>query len=114
MDTRAVQRALEKIREMADAAEQVGERSVEAMLREPQLSEAGKYRLSPLYREHALRMVILYSELGANICEVIRAEAEDDPARGLVDLFHANFAAMRDRSQDSLRRELGDDAKLGS
>jgi hypothetical protein len=112
MDTRTVQRMLEKIQAMAETAEHVGMRSAEGMQREARLSEGSKKQLAPLYREHALRLMSLYSDLGARICETVRDEAEDETSRGLVDLFHANFSAMRDRARESLRREFGADSKL--
>ena len=112
MDARAVQRLLEKIQGLAETAEQVGTRSAESMRREPHLSDAAKEQLAPFYREHALRLTLLYSELGGLICETIRSEAQDGTARGLVDLFHANFYAMRDRSREKLRREFGAEARL--
>lgn len=107
MDARGVQRALEKIQGLAESAEGIGVRNVETIQREPRLSASARQELLPLYREHALKMVLMYSELGAAICEILRKEAEDDTARGLVDLFHANFSAMRDRSLEKLRREIG-------
>ncbi len=112
MDARTIQRLLEKIQAMAETAEQVGGRSAESMEREPRLSDGSKKQLAPLYREHALRLMSLYSDLGARICETVRDEAEDDTTRGLVDLFQANFSAMRDRARESLRREFGGDSKL--
>ncbi len=113
MDARTVQRLLEKIQGMAETAEPVGARSAEAMQREPRLSEAAKKQLAPLYREHALRLMLLYADYGAAICDTIRPEADDDTARGIVDLFHGNFSAMADRARENLRREIGADVKLG-
>lgn len=112
MDTRTIQRLLEKTQAMAETAEHVGARSAEGMQHEPRLSEDAKKQLTPLYREHALRLMSLYSELGARICETVQSEAEDDTTRGLVDLFHANFSAMSDRARETLRREFGAGSKL--
>lgn len=113
MDARTVQRLLEKIQGMAETAEPVGTRSTETMQREPRLSDAVKTQLAPLYREHALRLMLLYAKYGEAICDTIRPEADDNTARGIVDLFHANFSAMAVRAQESLRREFGADVKLG-
>jgi hypothetical protein len=107
MDARVVQRLLEKIQGMAETAETVGMRTIEGMQREPHLSDTAKQTLTPLFREHALRLMWSYSQLGATVCETIRSEAEDNTARGLIDLFHANFAAMASRSQDMLKHEFG-------
>ncbi len=113
MDARGVQRTLEKIQGMAEGAEHVGERMAESIDHESRLSDHAKQQLKPLYREHSLRLMLLYAQLGAGICEVISEEAEDDTARGLVELFRANFSAMRDRAEDALHREIGAEAKLG-
>ncbi len=113
MDARTVQRLLEKIQGMAETAEPVGARGSEAMQREPRLSDAAKSKLAPLYREQALRLMLLYADYGALICDTIRPEADDDTARGIVDLFHANFSAMADRAREKLRREIGPQVKLG-
>ncbi len=107
MDARGVQRLLEKIRGMAESAEHVGAQMVENVQREARLSDETKRALASLYREHALRTMLAYSQLGANVCETVRGEADDNTARGLIDLFHANFAAMAARSQDTLRHEFG-------
>ncbi len=113
MDARGVQRTLEKIRGMAESAEHVGERMGEAIDLESRLSDYAKQELKPLYREHSLRVMLVYAQLGLAICEAISEEAEDETARGLVELFRANFSAMRDRAEDALHREIGADAKLG-
>jgi hypothetical protein len=107
MDARAVQRLLEKIQGMAENAEPVGTRTIETLQREASLSDATRQHLCALHREHALRIMLMYAQLGEHVCDTIRAEADDNTARGLLDLFHANFAAMAARSQDSLRREFG-------
>ncbi len=112
MDARGVQRTLEKIQGMAETAEHVGMRMAEAIKREPGLSAPAKERLEPLYREHALRLMLHYASLGTAICQALEDQAEDNTARGLLDLFRANFASMRDRAQDLLRREIGGGAKL--
>ena len=112
MDTRTVQRLLEKIQGLAETAEHLGAKTTETMQREPHLSEQAKNQLTPFYREHALRLMLQYSKLGSAICDTIRSEAENDTARGIVDLFHGNFAAMAERAQEKLRREFGDDTKL--
>jgi uncharacterized NAD(P)/FAD-binding protein YdhS len=113
MDARGVQRTLEKIRGMAESAEHVGDRMAESIDHESRLSDNAKQELKPLYREHSLRLMLLYAQLGARICEAISEEAEDDTARGLVELFRANFASMRDRAEDALHREIGSETKLG-
>ncbi|MBI4790225.1 MAG: hypothetical protein HY782_24590 [Chloroflexi bacterium] len=112
MDARTVQRLLEKLQALAESAEHLGAKSVEGMQREPRLSDDAKRRLTPLYREHALRLMLLYSQLGSAICDTVRDEAENNTARGILDLFHGNFAAMAERAREKLRREFGDNPKL--
>ncbi len=113
MDARGVQRTLEKIRGMAESAELVGERMAQSVDHESRLSDLAKQRLKPLYREHSLRLMMLYAQLGTAICESIAEEAEDDTAHGLVELFRANFSSMCGRAEDGLRREIGEEGKLG-
>jgi hypothetical protein len=98
MDARAVQRLLEKIQGMAETAEHVGARSVEMMQREPRLSDAAKARLTPLYADHARRLMQVYSTLGLDICAVVEDEMDDALARGQLDLFRANFRSMHERA----------------
>lgn len=113
MDARGVQRTLEKIQGMAESAEHVGLRMAESIDHEQRLSDLAKQQLRPLYREQSLRLMLLYAQLGVAICKVIGEEAEDGTAKGLVELFRANFSAMCGRAQDALRREIGSEARLG-
>ncbi|MDE3091171.1 MAG: hypothetical protein KGJ80_17515 [Chloroflexota bacterium] len=103
MDARGVQRLLEKTQGMAETAEHVGMRNAEMMQREPHLSAAAKAKLARLYREHALRVMKLYATLGLEICDTVRDELDDDPARGQLDLFRANFVSLTERAAASLR-----------
>ncbi len=112
MDARGVQRLLEKTQGLAESAEHVGMRNIETMQREPRLSDTAKARLAPLYAEHAQRQLNSYAMLGLEICRAVQDELEDDQARGLLDLFRANFESMRERAAASLN-DLGAVAKLG-
>lgn len=112
MDARGVQRLLEKTHALAESAEHVGQRNAETMQREPRLSDAAKSDLAPLYREHALRLTRLYCRLGLAICETLQGEAEDDAARGQLDLFRANLTSMDDRVSQSLA-DLTPTTRLG-
>ncbi len=112
LDARAVQRLLEKIQGMTETAEHVGMRSAEGIQREARLSDAAKAKLVPLYREHALRIMLLYARLGLAICDTAQNEMEDDVARGQLDLFRANFTSMAERAKESLAHEIGAAAKL--
>ena len=102
MDVRSTQRMLEKIQGLAETAEHVGARTWEMAQREPRLSDAAKARLEPLYRTHALRLMHLYCELGLQICATIENEMDDEMARGQLDLFRANFTAMKARAEKEL------------
>ncbi len=112
MDARGVQRTLEKIQGMAESAENVGTRMAETLDHESRLSDLAKQQIVPLYREQSLRLMMLYARLGSAICEVIEQEAEDDTARGLIELFRANFSAMTGRAEDALHREIGTETRL--
>ncbi len=104
MDARGVQRTLERLQGLAESAEALGERSIETMLREPGLSDNAKQELVHLYSTQSLRLTLLYSEFGVSICDVLRGEAKDDTARGLIDLFHAGFFSLRDRARSKLEQ----------
>lgn len=112
MDARGVQRMLEKLQGLAESAEHLGIRNIEMVEREPGISNAAKQQLILLYREQSLRLMHLYSSLGEQVCDVLRSEAADNTARGLVDLFHANFTTLRARSQDLLNQDIGRETKL--
>jgi len=112
MDARGVHRTLEKIQGMAEGAENVGARMAESIEHESRLTDHAKQQIKPLYREHSLRLMKLYAQLGSAICEVIAEEAEDDTARGLVELFRANFSAMSGRAEDMLHHDIGSETKL--
>jgi hypothetical protein len=98
MDARGAQRLLEKIQGLAETAEQIGSRYVETMQREPRLSDAAKAKLTRLYVEHARRLTDVYAALGLEICDAVKDEAEDDQARGQLELFRANFETLRQRA----------------
>jgi hypothetical protein len=112
MDARGMQRLLEKTQALAESTEHVGLRNAETMQREPRLSDLAKSGLAPLYREHAFRLTRLYCKLGLALCETLQPEAEDDAARGQLDLFRANFASLDERAAQSLR-DLAPEARLG-
>ncbi len=113
MDTRGVKRLLERIEGIADTAEHVGSKYIETMQHEPRLSSAAQERLALLYREHALRVMQLYSALGLSICDAVQRELDDDDARGQLDLMRTNFQAFNDRAREGLERGIGEKAKLG-
>jgi hypothetical protein len=102
MDARGVQRLLEKIYGMADTAEHVGSKNIETMQREPRVSDIAKRRLQSLYREHALRVQQLHSNLGLAICDAIQNEMEDDTARGQLDLMRANLQSLSEAAKAQL------------
>ena len=112
MDSRGVQRLLEKIQGMAETADHVGMRNTEMIQREPRLSDAAKARLAPLYSEHAQRQAKSYASLGMEICAIVQSELEDDQARAQFELYRANLGALNERAEAALR-ELGAGAKLG-
>jgi hypothetical protein len=112
MDARGAKRLLERIEGIADTAEHVGSKYVETMQHEPSLSPATQERLTLLYREHALRVMQLYSSLGLSICDAIERELDDENSRGQVDLMRANFRTFNDRARLGLEREIGAKAKL--
>ncbi len=111
MDARGVQQILGKIEGLAQGVERIGAEMAATVEPDGLLSDVAKTRLRPIYREHSLRLLVLYAQLGESVCELIAEEAEDKTARRLVQLFRANFAAMRGRAQDLLRLELGVEAK---
>ncbi len=111
MDVRGVQRLLEKTQGMAESAEHVGARTAEMSQREPRLSDAAKANLGPLYREHSLRLTQLYCRLGAHLCAAVENEMEDDVARGQLDLYRANFAALDAQAAAALEKEIGATAR---
>ncbi len=112
MDARGVQRLLEKLQGLAESAEHLGIRNIEMLEHETGLSEDAKHQLAMLHREQSLRLLYLYSSLGEQACDVLRDEATDNTARGLIDLFHANFAVLKGRARDLLSQDIGDAAKL--
>lgn len=112
LDARAVQRLLEKIQGMTETAEHVGMRSGEGIQRELRLSDTAKAKLVLLYREHALRNMLLYARLGLVICDTLQDEMEDGVARGQLDLFRANFNSMAEHAKESFDHDIGAAAKL--
>jgi hypothetical protein len=110
MDARGVQRLLEKIQGLAETADHVARRYVEAAQREPRLSDAAKANLARRYAEHARRLTDVYTALGLDLCDTVKDEAEDDQARGQLELFRANFQALRRRA-NLQQDESGEDTR---
>ncbi|MCL4394340.1 MAG: hypothetical protein M1482_05970 [Chloroflexi bacterium] len=89
---------------MAETADQLGSRYAESIAREPRLSDAGKQNLTRLFAEHSQRLALLYCELGLRACDTLEQEAEDDGARGQIELFRANFSTVKDRAAALLQQ----------
>ena len=102
MDARGVQRVLERIYGMADTADHVGIKNVETIQREPRLREETQAALAALYREHALRVQELHSNLGLAICDAVQNDMDDDAARSALDLMRANLQSLHAAARKNL------------
>jgi hypothetical protein len=104
MDARGILRLLEKTQGLAETAEQLGMRHAETIAREPRLSDEGKRTLTRLYAQHSQRLALLYCQLGLQACDALQSEAEDDAARGQIELFRASFSSVQERATALLQQ----------
>jgi hypothetical protein len=107
MDTRGVQRLLEKTLGMADTALAAGAKSTTVMLRDARLSDPVKAQLISLYGEEALRRTMNYAGLGLAICRVVEQEVDDGAARGQLDEYRKQFKMIYDTARAAFDKDFG-------
>lgn len=106
MDTRGVQRLLDKTFGLAETAMTVGGKTAEAALRDARLPDEIKAKLIPLYGEEALRRTMNYAGLGLALCRTVENSLDDEPARVQLESYRTRLLSIYQEARAAFDKEF--------
>lgn len=106
MDTRGVQRLLDKTFGLAETAMTVGGKTAEVALRDVRLPDAVKTKLIPLYGEEALRRTLNYAGLGLALCRAVEDDLDDEAARAQLESYRERLRAIYAAARQAFDQEF--------